>query len=446
MASPSSDVELQSLSNPSTQLHIENATAATVRQSIDSQTMEIEQPSLPPTDTGMAAWLVLAGCSLIQAPVWGFPLAFGVFQEYYSKHPHEINGDASSVAVIGTTTTGIMYLLSPITFTVLSRWPRLRRWVGPIGLVIIAVGFLISSFATSVSQLIATQGVICALGAGLLFAPTTLYLDEWFVRRKGLAYGIMWGGKSVAGVALPFIMSASLERFGSRTTLRAWTVAIIILTAPLLYFLRPRIPLSQTHTVRPMSLAFLRLPTFWMLQTGNILQSLGYFLPSAYLSQYAVSQTHSTTTIGTLLIALFNAASVPGSICIGMLGDRLRITTVVLVTSLGSAVAVFLFWGFASQVALLAVFAIAYGFFAGGFSSTWSGVLTALKAESPALDTGLVFGLLAGGRGVGNVISGPLSVVLLREDGWMREGRWGYGSGYGPMILFTGATALLGGW
>ena len=30
-----------------------------------------EQNSLPPADRGKAAWLVLAGCSLIQAPVWG---------------------------------------------------------------------------------------------------------------------------------------------------------------------------------------------------------------------------------------------------------------------------------------------------------------------------------------------------------------------------------------
>jgi hypothetical protein len=32
---------------------------------------EIEQISLPPTDRGREAWLVLAGCSLIQIPVWG---------------------------------------------------------------------------------------------------------------------------------------------------------------------------------------------------------------------------------------------------------------------------------------------------------------------------------------------------------------------------------------
>jgi hypothetical protein len=32
---------------------------------------DIEQAPLPPSDTGKAAWLVLAGCTLIQTPVWG---------------------------------------------------------------------------------------------------------------------------------------------------------------------------------------------------------------------------------------------------------------------------------------------------------------------------------------------------------------------------------------
>ncbi|KAF2642579.1 hypothetical protein P280DRAFT_361654, partial [Massarina eburnea CBS 473.64] len=104
-----------------------------------------------------------------------------------------------------------------------------------------------------------------------------------------------------------------------------------------------------------------------------------------------------------------------------------------------------LFWGLSEHVALLTVFAITYGFFAGGFSSTWSGVLTELKSQSPALDTGFVFGLLAGGRGIGNVISGPLSVALVTNENWLKDGRnWGFNGEYGGIILFTGVTAVLG--
>ncbi|GMF77918.1 unnamed protein product [Aspergillus oryzae] len=32
---------------------------------------ELEQPSLPATDRGKDAWLMLASCCLIQLPVWG---------------------------------------------------------------------------------------------------------------------------------------------------------------------------------------------------------------------------------------------------------------------------------------------------------------------------------------------------------------------------------------
>ncbi|KAI8262167.1 hypothetical protein K4K53_012342 [Colletotrichum sp. SAR 10_77] len=194
-----------------------------------------------------------------------------------------------------------------------------------------------------------------------MFTPTTLYLDEWFIKRKGLAYGVMWAGKSAAGV---------------------------LLSAPLIYFLKPRIPLSQSTAVRRISLNFIYLPSFWMLQIGNILQSLGYFLPYTYLTTYAVQQLHVSTTIATALLVLINVTSIPGGIVMGSLGDHLRVTTVILISTIGSALAVFLFWGFSSRTALLAVFSITYGFFAGGFSSTWSGVLSELKAQSPALDTG----------------------------------------------------------
>ena len=40
--------------------------------------------------------------------------------------------------------------------------------------------------------MIVTQGVLYALGGTLLYTPTVTFLDEWFVKRKGFAYGIMW--------------------------------------------------------------------------------------------------------------------------------------------------------------------------------------------------------------------------------------------------------------
>lgn len=122
---------------------------------------------------------------------------------------------------------GILYLSAPITFAILARHPHLRRYCGPAGLAIAIFGLILSSFATQVWQLVATQGVVCAIGSGLLYSPITLYLDEWFIKRKGLAYGIMLASKSMAGVILPFVIRALLDRYGFRTTMRIWAVASV---------------------------------------------------------------------------------------------------------------------------------------------------------------------------------------------------------------------------
>lgn len=92
--------------------------------------------------------------------------------------------------------------------------------------------FLASAFARQVWQLVALQGVVAGMGAGLLFAQSTLCLNERFARRKGVAYGIMWAGKSATGVGLPFAISGGLERFGYRTTMLAWTVAVVCGSVP----------------------------------------------------------------------------------------------------------------------------------------------------------------------------------------------------------------------
>ncbi|PYI08183.1 putative MFS monocarboxylate transporter [Aspergillus sclerotiicarbonarius CBS 121057] len=418
---------------------------------------ELEQRPLPPVDQGRGAWLMLASCCLIQLPVWGFSLVSGLFQEYFSTH-NDLDGGKGALAMVGTTSTGILYLLSPVTFTLLTRYPYLQKYCASVGLILSVGGSLFSSFATTVWELIATQGVMCGLGNGLVFSPTTLYLDQWFIRRKGLAYGIMWAAKSISCVALPFVTSACLGRFGARTTFEGMDVytrtnqtSQLLTTLVALHFIRPRIPPAPSTLPQPLDLAFLKLATFWMLQVGNIIQSFGYFLPSTYLPSYSTTAAGLSDTSGTLLLALFNATSVVGGIVLGSLCDRFAVTNIMLLSSVGSGLSVLLFWGLStsssSAIALLVLFSITYGFFAGGFSSTWSGVLTQVKREVPSLETGLVFGLLAGGRGIGSVISGPLSSALMQQGSLTGEGGGiGYATDYGALILFTGVTAIFGGW
>ena len=68
-----------------------------------------------------------------------------------------------------------------------------------------------------------------------------------------------------------------------------------------------------------------------------------------------------------------------------------------------------------------------------------------MKKVDDRAEAGLVFGLLAAGRGIGSVVSGPLSEALLSERPWVEDAMLGYGTGYGGLIVFTGISAMLGG-
>ncbi|EXK90391.1 hypothetical protein FOQG_07187 [Fusarium oxysporum f. sp. raphani 54005] len=401
--------------------------------------------ALPPTDRGRGAYTALACCTIAQAPIWGYSVSYGIFQEYYTAHTN-LKASPSAIASIGASQTGIMYLMMPVAFIVLNRFPRLRKWCGPLGLAITIISLTASAFVGNVAGLIATQGVLYAIGCSLLFSPISLYMDEWFVERKGLAYGVMWAGKSSVGVAMPFLFNVLLQRFGLKATLLSWTVASVAMTLPTLFFLKPRVEISRDSRPRPISFAFFRHASFWMLQFGIIIQSLGYLMPSTYLASYATAIGLSSVT-GPTLLALFSLASVPGSLIHGMLGDKISGAKVILVSSLGSALPVFLLWGLDRHISTMVVFVILYGFFAGGFSATWSGALQEVKGTNESIDTSLVFGMLLGGRGLGFIVAGPLSGALISAGSSLASGdSLGYATKYGPMILCTGVTAILGAW
>ena len=100
--------------------------------------------------------------------ITGYSISFGVFQKFYTTHKG-IEGSPGAVATVGTTLNGLMYLMMPLTFTLLTKYPRLRPYTGPFGLFITVASLIMSSYATKVWQLIASQGVLCAIVSGGLF-------------------------------------------------------------------------------------------------------------------------------------------------------------------------------------------------------------------------------------------------------------------------------------
>lgn len=135
----------------------------------------------------------------------------------------------------------------------------------------------------------------------------------------------------------------------------------------------------------------------------------------------------------------------------------LRLT--ILFSTLGSAISVLLLWGFATHIVTILAFAATFGFCAGGFSGLWSrliglvigndqrlsGQMLTIFAASElvhyilcSVPSLIVRGTIA--RGVGTILSAPISSALLRVSGLSGAKRFGlaYASdGYVCVFPFT---------
>lgn len=369
---------------------------------------------------------------------------FGVFEVYYDHH--EAFAGQGGSASIGTTSSGMMYFLAPFVAIAVQRWPQYTRRASCCGLSIMVAGLVAASFCDSIAGLIGTQGVMYAIGGLAAYFPAMSMISEWFIKRRGLAFGTMWAGTGIAGTVMPFLLQWLLDSYGYRTTLRVWAITVGLLASPCIYFIRPRLPVASASDFRPIEIAFLKHAQFWIFQAGNILQSLGFFLPTLYIPSFALA-IGLPSFAGPLALALFHVAFTFGAVLVGALVDRFHVTVAILMCTIGQMISIFIFWGLTSSQAMLYIFAMLFGCFGGAFSCTWSGCANEMQRSSKNgnVDVSMVVALMAAGKGIGAVISGPLSEQLLSLDTWKGHAGFAYGSGYGLLLVFTGVSATLGG-
>ena len=300
---------------------------------------------------------------------------------------------------------------------------------------------------------------MAALGCALIYSPTTLSLGEWFTTsNRVVAYGIVLSCKNVVGSACPFVLRVLLDRYGFRVTLRIWTAVAAGTSIPAIFLILtyPLSMSSSTYRTRKIPWYFLRYQTFYIYSIAIILQSAGYGIPQTYLNTYTHEVTLLSQTSATLLLTLFNIPGIISSSFFGYLSNKKRFSlsamTVTSISAVGSALSDFLLWGLTSQgsMLLLVLFSIAFGFFAGGYSATWGGVINELEREAAqrneAIDTGMLYGLLNGARGIGYISGGLAGVPLLKAGSTSSVGNFAYGTTYGSLIIFTGLSSAFGGW
>ena len=300
------------------------------------------------------------------------------------------------------------------------------------------LGLVAASFANNLGTLIFTQGIMYGTGFVIFYYPILSMVNEFWIVRRGMAYGILCSASGVSGAAMPFCVRFLLEKYGYHTTLRVIAIGLCVLTGPLIPFLKGRLPESQTSAPIKTDWSFLKKPLFWIYSASNIAMGLGYFYPSLYLPSYATSIGLSTLQ-GALLLALMSISQVAGQLSYGYLSDRkLPLNILTASSTVIAGVAVYSAWGVASSFGVLVAFAIVYGCFAAGYTALWARMGSAISSEPTTAFA--AFGILNLEKGIGNVLAGPIGGALL--TGAVEIGNYG-AKKYEVVILFTGSCMLL---
>jgi hypothetical protein len=106
------------------------------------------------------------------------------------------------------------------------------------------------------------------------------------------------------------------------------------------------------------------------------------------------------------MLAILNMPSVVSTFCFRLLSDgkpyypgrSITVSTVTILSAVGSCLPIMFCGVFASTqsagIVLLTLFLIVYGFFAGGYSATWGGIVKEIEREGNAAEEAVSSGVL----------------------------------------------------
>ncbi|KXH44355.1 Mch2p [Colletotrichum simmondsii] len=412
----------------------------------DSASLSEEQhdvnENLPPRDSGRAAWTSLIAISFIAMATWGFGATQGVFREYYFKTP-PLQGN-QLVASTGLLVVGLLQTLPPFLLKIITAYPHYRRYMMWSGMVLVVASSIGAAFSTTAVQVIMTQGLMYGFSSGLLFAPCLSFVDEWFLKRRGLANGIFFGAPNIAAAGLSPIFSVLLKRFGPRTTLIGWAVFTAVIISLGILFVRPRrTSKSEMEAAARQSSSTTRVfkkPVFWLFVFSMTLQSLANNLPANYLPSYATDLGVSPEK-GALLVTFLSMFGIIGQISLGALTDAIGPLIPMLLSTLVSSFAVFVVWGLGRYYWNMVITSILFGAFAFSFMVLRSH-MAAIAVDDPQRPAEELFvsGILLFTRGVIGVASGYIAAAVLQNSESIGV-QPGYGAGkWRSFIILLGTT------
>ena len=242
------------------------------------------------------------------------------------------------------------FLVSAVISPVVGRLMDSRgpRFVIEIGVVVLATGLMLAPAMQEPWHLYATLGVLVGGGANLMsFTAQSLFLPNWFVRRRGLAISIAFSGVGVGAIVLLPWLQVIIQNDGWRAS--CWTLALIVVLVlgPINLFVwrapqqlgllpdgtPPRdaaaagrraanvVDAAWAAVEWTLALA-IRTGRFWWLVLGYFCALIAWYAVQVHQTKFLIEIGFSPLDAAWAL-GLVSVVAIPGQIALGALSDRI---------------------------------------------------------------------------------------------------------------------------
>jgi len=214
------------------------------------------------------------------------------------------------------------------------RGPKL---VIELGVVAMGVGLVLAVLVREPWQLYLSLGALVGGGVNCLaYTGQSLYLTNWFVRRRGLALSIAFSGVGIGSITvLPWVASLIAD-IGWRAACLRLGILVLVLLAPLNLLLKRRPEdlglkpdggasgsaiVERTGNVVDRAWA-LWTARFWWLAAGYFCGLFTWYAVQVHQTKYLIEVGFAPSQAA-LALGLVSLVAIPGQIAFGHLSDRI---------------------------------------------------------------------------------------------------------------------------
>jgi OFA family oxalate/formate antiporter-like MFS transporter len=360
----------------------------------------------------MNRWLVVLGAVIIQINL-GAVYAWSLFNQPLMD---KFGWDREAIVLTFSITIATFALTTILAGKLQDKIGP--RWVATTGGILLGLGLLLSSQATTVTQLYLFYGVIGGAGIGMTYVCPLSACVKWFPEKRGLISGIAVAGFGLGGLIFQPIIRYFIENFGvSSTFMYVGVIYLVFVVAGAQLLRNPPIKVDMKGKEDTFALEasthfsskeMLRTYPFYLLWFMFLFGSMSGLMVISFAVDIGVEVVQldvEKAVNAVMVIALFNAS---GRIILGNISDRFgRVNTLMFIYGITALTLLYMSIGYMNYPLFLGMVSV-IGFCFGGFLSLFPSITADYYGTK---NMGSNYGLMYQAYGV-SAFAGPFIVKV----------------------------------